>query len=76
MVLLFKTTLCFVCSIINNISSISTTVISLIKSRRISNELGARRPNDAYLAVFDTLFMGLTCGVLEFSLMMSIRKCT
>jgi hypothetical protein len=45
-------------------------------SRRISNELGARRPNDAYLAVFDTLFMGLTCGVLEFSLMMSIRKCT
>jgi MATE family multidrug resistance protein len=36
--------------------------------------LGAGRPNAAYLAVLVTLFMGFTCGVLEFAFIMSIWK--
>ncbi|WJX28127.1 hypothetical protein P8452_16881 [Trifolium repens] len=48
--------------------------VSVAGSTRISNELGAGRPNAAYLAVLVTLFMGFTCGVLEFALIMSIWK--
>ncbi|KEH26966.1 MATE efflux family protein [Medicago truncatula] len=48
--------------------------VSVAGSTRISNELGAGCPNAAYLAVIVTLFMAFTCGILEFSFIMSAWK--
>ncbi|XP_073220355.1 protein DETOXIFICATION 16-like isoform X2 [Cicer arietinum] len=51
---------------------LQTSVLSICT--RISNELGAGRPNGAYLAAIVTLFMAFTSGVLEFAFIMSVWK--
>ncbi|XP_012569747.3 protein DETOXIFICATION 16-like [Cicer arietinum] len=48
--------------------------VSVAGSTRISNELGAGYPNAAYVAVLVTLMMALTCGVVEFALIISVWK--
>ncbi|KAF7819941.1 protein DETOXIFICATION 16-like [Senna tora] len=48
--------------------------IGAAASTRTSNELGAGSPEAAYLAVKVTLFMALTAGISEFSLLMLIRN--
>jgi len=46
----------------------------LLNSTRISNELGAGSPKAAYLAVKVTMFLAFLVGLLEFSVLMSLRK--
>ncbi|XP_027357361.1 protein DETOXIFICATION 16-like [Abrus precatorius] len=48
--------------------------VSAAVSTRISNELGAGRPKDAYLAVKVTLLVSLIVGALEFTLLMLTRN--
>ncbi|QCD92272.1 solute carrier family 13 [Vigna unguiculata] len=48
--------------------------VSVAGSTRISNELGAGKPKAAYLAVKVTMFLNFLVGLVEFSVLMSLRK--
>ena len=52
----------------------SLTTCYLLNSTRISNELGAGKPKAAYLAVKVTMFLNFLVGLVEFSVLMSLRK--